>query len=83
VPPGKEVVVIVGAELTVMESGNVADTPLASVTSTVKDLVTALLATVPLMIPVEALRVSPAGREPTVSDHVRGAVPPEAARVWE
>jgi hypothetical protein len=26
--------------LTVMESGNVADTPLASVTSTVKDLVT-------------------------------------------
>jgi hypothetical protein len=38
---------------------------------------------VPEMIPVPAARVSPAGNEPVVTDHVYGVVPPEAVRVCE
>ena len=35
----------------------------------------------PVMAPVEALRVRPAGREPLVSDQVYGEAPPVAVRV--
>ena len=36
---------------------------------------------VPVMVPVEAFRVRPAGREPLVSDQVYGETPPVAVRV--
>jgi hypothetical protein len=36
---------------------------------------------VPVMAPVEPLRVRPAGREPLVSDQVYGETPPVAVRV--
>ena len=53
-----------------MVSDCVAVTPSESVTSTVKVFVEALLATVPLMTPVEALRASPLGSVPVGIDHV-------------
>jgi hypothetical protein len=36
---------------------------------------------VPLMAPIEAFRVRPAGREPLISDQVYGGTPPVAVRV--
>ena len=36
---------------------------------------------VPVMAPVEAFRVKPAGKEPLVSDQVYGETPPLTARV--
>ena len=53
-----------------------------SVTWTVKVL-TCLVVAVPVMAPVEAARLSPAGSEPPGIDHVYGPVPPDAARVAE
>jgi hypothetical protein len=36
---------------------------------------------VPLMMPVEAFKVSPAGRPPLTTDQLYGALPPVATRV--
>ena len=36
---------------------------------------------VPLIAPLDAFKVSPAGSDPTEMDHVYGVVPPLAARV--
>lgn len=38
---------------------------------------------VPEITPVEALRVSPGGKEPALIDHVYGFVPPDAVSVPE
>jgi hypothetical protein len=66
--------------VTVIVKDFVAATPLLSVTLTVKVCVVADAFSVPLMTPaVERLR--PSGSEPDDSVQVRGAVPPEAARV--
>lgn len=53
-----------------------------SVTLTVKLVLIAPLV-VPLMTPVEALMLSPAGKEPLAIDQVYGAVPPVALNVVE
>jgi len=37
---------------------------------------------VPVIAPVAALRVSPAGKLPVVTDHESGVMPPAAANVW-
>jgi hypothetical protein len=37
---------------------------------------------VPLMTPVEELRLNPAGRLPVVTAHEYGVMPPDAASVW-
>ena len=71
-PPGREVVLTEsGAEETVID--RLAEAVLAglleSVTCTVKLEVPAAVG-VPVMAPVEALRLSPAGSEPLVSDQV-------------
>ena len=68
---------IVMLKLLVVVAAGVAE----SVTRTVKVDVPEVVG-VPEMPPVEAFRVSPAGREkPLTSDHVYGLVPPLAARV--
>jgi hypothetical protein len=36
----------------------------------------------PVIAPVEALRLSPAGRLPVVTAHEYGVIPPVAAKVW-
>ena len=36
---------------------------------------------VPLIWPVEAVRLSPVGKDPELIDHEYGAVPPEAVKV--
>jgi hypothetical protein len=51
-----------------------------SVTVTVKLEVPAVVG-VPEMTPVAGAKVRPVGRVPTVTDQVKGAVPPLAARV--
>ena len=55
--------------------------PKALVAVTVK-VATPGVVGVPLMTPVEAFKVSPAGSVPLVTAHVIGALP-EALRVWE
>jgi hypothetical protein len=52
-----------------------------SVTVTVKGEVPATVG-VPEITPVALSRVSPVGRDPAVIDHVKGAVPWDAERVW-
>jgi hypothetical protein len=52
-----------------------------SVTVTVKFDVAGVVGT-PVIAPVAELRISPAGRSPTDTDHEYGAVPPLAVRVW-
>jgi len=54
---------------------------LASLTCTVKVL-TPMVVGVPEIAPVVVLRVSPAGREPEVTDQLYGVFPPAASRVW-
>jgi hypothetical protein len=58
----------------------VAALELTSVTLTVKLLVP-LLDGVPVMAPLLAFKLRPAGRLPTVMDHVYGVTPPLAARL--
>ena len=79
---GSEVVVMTGAPLTVMVrvTVSVLETPLASVTTTVKVSLVALVATVPEMTPVELSRVRPLGRVPSIVQ-VSAPVPPVAVRV--
>jgi hypothetical protein len=52
-----------------------------SVTIAVKSEVPAVVG-VPDMAPVDALRVRPAGSVPVEMDQVKGAVPPDAVKVW-
>ena len=79
-PFGKEVVVMEGGNTTVMLSGFVAESELASVTCIVK-LVVPVPVGVPEIAPVLGVRTSPAGSDPTETDHVYGVVPPVAASV--
>jgi hypothetical protein len=53
---------------------------LESVAVTVKVVVPDAVG-VPVMEPVAGTRLSPAGRDPEVTDHVTGAVPPVDAKV--
>ena len=64
-----------------MESACVAVAPFVSCTCTVKFDVPAALG-VPLIAPVDAFNVRPAGRVPTVTLHVSGVFPPVAVSVW-
>jgi hypothetical protein len=81
VPSVKAVVVTLGKGLTVMPRALVFVAPLSSVTWTVKLLVPAVVG-VPEITPVAGLRLSPAGRLPTVIAHAYGVLPPAAASVW-
>ena len=54
---------------------------LESETLKVRGVLTTETEGVPVMAPVEAFRVKPAGREPLVSDQVYGETPPVAVRV--
>src|SRR5206468_1103692 len=56
-------------------------TPSASVTLTLKFAVPVVVG-VPLMAPVDALRLRPAGKLPDTILNVRAPVPPPASRVW-
>jgi hypothetical protein len=80
VAPGIEEVEIDGAAETVMVSTLVAEALAASVTCMVK--LGAVAVGVPEMRPLEEFKLSPAGSEPDTVQ-VRGAVPPDAATVWE
>ena len=51
-----------------------------SLTWTVKEVIPACVG-VPLIWPVEAVRLRPAGKDPELMDHEYGAVPPEAVKV--
>jgi len=78
-----EVVVTVGAELTVMvRDAPIEATPLLSVATTVKVWLAALLSTVPEMRPLDGARKRPVGRDPDERVHVIGGVPPLRVRVW-
>jgi hypothetical protein len=54
---------------------------LESVTLNVRGVLATEAEGVPVMAPIEAFRVKPAGRAPMVSDQVYGATPPVAVRV--
>ena len=75
---GKELVVIDNAAATVMESTLDVEAPTLSESWMVK--LPALAVGVPLITPVALARLSPAGSEPETAQ-VRGAVPPDEARV--
>ena len=79
VAAGSDVVVILGAALTLMVRDCVSLTPFASVTSTVKVWVVAEAPTEPLIVPVDGLIERPVGSEPEEIDHANGAVPPVMA----
>src|SRR3954467_79258 len=66
--------------LTAILSAFVAVCPLLSLTCAMKLLVPELLG-VPEIVPVEAPRVSPAGRVPETTDQLYGVTPPLAASV--
>jgi hypothetical protein len=76
-----EAVVTSGDALTVMVSDFVAVTAFVSINVTVNVCVVADAPTVPLMTPVDEARVRPLGRDPVVTDHVNGAVPPAPTSV--
>jgi hypothetical protein len=78
-PPGRDVVVIVSAWITVMLSGFVAVAPSLSVAVTAKFELAAAVG-VPEIVP-DGLRVSPAGRAPPVTLQPYGALPPVACSV--
>ena len=81
--PGRVVVVMDGAALTVTVSDLVAVTESASVRSTVKVCVVAEALTFPEMTPVVALMVRPLGRTPLGMLQLYGVVPLVPATVWE
>ena len=76
-------VVMEGAPLTVMLSDWVSETPLVSVTWTVKVWLVAAAPTVPEMTPVEELIERPLGSVPAEMLQLSGVVPPVEATVWE
>jgi len=81
VPAGRgDVVEITSAGLIVKLKALDTTAKAASVTVTVKLAVVALVG-VPEMTPVAAASNSPAGKEPAVTDQVKGVVPPITARV--
>ena len=84
VPPGSVVVVIVGdgGGATVIDSSCRSLWVALSVTSAVNPDAPALVG-VPVIAPVAAFSVSPAGSEPVSSDQVYGGVPPVAVSVCE
>ena len=77
-----DVVVTTGGPAIVILSALVAEAPTLSPTRIVKLDVPAVDG-VPLMTPVEAVMLSPEGREPPVIDHENGATPPEFVAVVE
>ena len=81
-PSASDVVVIDGAATMLIDSALVADAPTLSVTFNVNPTGPAVVG-VPVIAPVLALRLSPAGSGPGDRDHVYGAVPPVAAAVCE
>jgi hypothetical protein len=83
VPPGSEVVVIVGgiAGLMMIERPCVTVWPLASFTSTVNDEVPVTIG-VPEMTPVAGFRLRFCGREPVAMLHINGPLPPVACTDW-
>jgi hypothetical protein len=82
VPAGSDEVVILNAGLTVSDSAFVALPPPLSANRTVKGNGPAAEG-VPLMTPVDAARLKPAGRVPADTVHVTGEIAPDAARVTE
>ena len=85
VPPGSDVVVIVGgcaAAATAMLNAFVAVLFAASVTCTVNDTVPAVVG-VPEITPVDEARLNPAGKAPALIDQLYGVVPPLACSVVE
>ena len=80
VPPGSEVVLMESAPEIVIVRLFVAMALLLSATCTVKVLLPAVVG-VPVMAPLEALRLRPAGRLPLVTDQLYGVAPPVAVRV--
>ena len=81
VPSERVAVVTVRVLYIVIESALVSVAPLSSITWTVKLLVPAVVG-VPLITPVEAFKLNPAGRTPIVILQLYGVLPPEAVRVW-
>src|SRR5205085_2648716 len=82
VPPGNAAVVMLRPPAMVMDNAFDADAPTLSLTASVKLAVPAVVG-VPVIAPVPALRFSPAGSAPTVTDQLSGAVPPLAVAVCE
>ena len=82
VPSGKALVLMVSTPAIAIESALVATAPALSVTRTVK-LAVPPADGVPAMTPAPVIGFSPAGSAPADNDHVKGAVPPVAAMVWE
>jgi hypothetical protein len=86
IPTGSEVVVMfkVGALMVMLRAAvAVLAEDSESVTLTVKLMTpTSGPVGVPVIAPVAALSVSPAGKLPTVTAHEYGEVPPAAAKVW-
>jgi len=85
VAPGSDVVLTegdCGADATAMLNAFVPVLFAASVTCTVNDTVPAVIG-VPEITPVEAARVSPAGRVPALTVQLYGVVPPVACSVVE
>ena len=85
VPPGNDVVVIVGgcgAAAIAILSAFVAELFAASVTFTVNDEVPAVVG-VPEIAPVDAVKLKPAGNVPALTLQVYGAVPLLACNVVE
>jgi hypothetical protein len=81
VSPGNVAVAIEGAALTAIDSACVADAPSVSETLAVK-LEVPVAAGVPVIVPVDELRESPAGNAPEEIDQVNAPVPPVAVIVW-
>ena len=80
VPPGRDVVVTNGGCAIVATTILNAFVPVlfaASVACTLNDAVPAVVG-VPVICPVELFSERPAGKEPEVTDHVYGVVPPLA-----
>jgi hypothetical protein len=86
VPAGRVVVVMTGADVIASANGWGGDVvPALSLTVTLKlnGLPAALLG-VPLIVPVEVLRVRPGGKDPMVTVHeLYGVAPPVADNVCE
>jgi len=83
VAPERDVVVTAGTARTEMVSDAEAVAPKASVASTVNVCVVADGSTLPVMAPLEGVRLSPLGSEPLGILQVNGVVPPTAVSVWE
>ena len=83
VPAGKVAVVMVnaGGAVTVIVMLWLAKSFAASVTWKVTELLPAPVGE-PVMAPVLAFKLNPAGSVPAVIDHVYGLVPPDTLNVW-